>query len=426
MAKVSLIIRSHRKNLKGQSSILVRVTSKDKSCFFGTGVAVRHEDWNTRDEMIKKSVPGHTGLNAILTKRRLEIEQIVIHLRLSDKDATIDAVREEYRKRTAPIESVSLPPVKTFLEYWDEFMEYQVTVNLIAEGTQKQYAATRKQIVAFQEYSGRTLTLEDIDVKFGDQLKFYLFNKKSASNTVGGRLKHVKVLMSWAVENKFTNNMEYKRIRKPSNRTDIIALSQSQLDKIFTIDLSGEPRLQKAQHLFILAATTGLRYSDIIRLSPAHIKGDVIVLVTKKNDKALRIPLNTYSKSILEMYPDGLPKLSNPVINRYLKEIGIRCKFFEEVEISKYKMGIRTQQKVPLYSLVTFHTGRRSFISQSLMRGLRPHEVMAISGHSTFGAFQRYLHASDQQLMNSVASAWNTAPELPAEKQSGPQGNTEN
>src|SRR5688572_27754856 len=178
MAKVSLILRGHRTNQKGQSSILVRVTSKDKSCFFGTGIAARREDWNVRDEMIKKSVPGHTGLNAVLTKRRLEIEQIVIHLRLSDKDVTIDSVREEYRKRTAPIESVALPPVKTFLEYWDEFMEYQVSVNLIAAGTHKQYAATRKQIAAFQEYSGRTLTLEDIDMKFGDQMKFYLFNKK--------------------------------------------------------------------------------------------------------------------------------------------------------------------------------------------------------------------------------------------------------
>jgi site-specific recombinase XerD len=374
--------------------------------------------------MIKKSVPGHTGLNAVLMKRRLEIEQIIIHLRLSNAEVTIDAVREEYRKRTAPAEVIQ-KQVKNFLEYWDLFLQHHVTVNLIAEGTVKQYGATRKQIAAFQEYSGRTLTLEDIDTNFGDQFKFFLFNKKCSNNTVGGRIKHIKVLMNWAVENKFTSNQEFKRIRKPSNRTDIIALTQAQLDKMFTIDLSSEPRLQKAQHLFILAATTGLRYSDVIRVAPAHIKGNVIVLTTKKNDKALKIPLNDYSKSILEMYPDGLPKLSNPVINRYLKEVGIRCKFFEEVEISKYKMGIRTQQKVPLYSLITVHTGRRSFISQSLMRGLRPHEVMAISGHSTFGAFQRYLHASDQQLMNSVANAWNTAPVQEPSKSANPQENTE-
>lgn len=214
--------------------------------------------------------------------------------------------------------------------------------------------------------------------------------------------------MNWAFSKGITTNAKFKDFKKPSSETTIVTLTQQQLDTLFYLDLSGEKKLEKARDLFVLGCATGLRFSDYSRISPANIKADFIVISTEKTDAQVRIPLTDYSREILKRYPNGLPRISNVNLNRFLKEVGIRAKFFEEYEVTTYKGGIKQKHHKPLYTLLTTHCARRTFSTQSLARGMQMFDTMRITGHKDVRSFMKYVHVAEPRLHQEVLKAWNT------------------
>jgi site-specific recombinase XerD len=261
----------------------------------------------------------------------------------------------------------------------------------------------------FEKLISSRLTFEAIDQEFSEQFTFYLFSLNNSNSTVGGKIKQVKTFMQWAISKGLTANLKFKGFKKPNNRTDIITLNQEQLNSVFTLDLTMNPRLERIRDLFILGCVTGLRFSDLLRLRPVNIKGNYIQIATQKTDTVVRIPINNYSRAILSRYQE-LPKISNSQMNLYLKEIGRIAGFLEECEITSYKGGHISKITKPLYQLITTHTMRRVFATQSLQRGMQAQDVIRLTGHSSLRTFQAYLHASDQRLESEVAKAWNTIP----------------
>ena len=129
---------------------------------------------------------------------------------------------------------------------------------------------------------------------------------------------------------------------------------------------------------------------------------------TEKTDVQVRIPLNDYSRSIINKYPNGLPTLSNVNLNKYLKEVGIKGKFFEEHEVTNYRGGRKEKFYQPLYQLLTTHCARRTFATQSLARGMMMHDIMRITGHRDVRSFMKYVHVAEPRLQKEVSKAWDT------------------
>lgn len=215
--------------------------------------------------------------------------------------------------------------------------------------------------------------------------------------------------MNWCVNNqKLTMNMAYSKFTKPKSPTQIFTLTHAQLDKLFLLDLSSDVKLERVRDMFCLCCATGLRYSDAVRLQRANIKDDHIIINTKKTNDTAIIPLNDYSRIILNRYPDKLPRLSNQKMNDYLKELGKLAELNEEHEVINYKAGIKGVSKKPLHELLTTHMARRTFITQSLERGMLPSTVMKLSTHKDVKSFNLYINTTKERLKHEVDKAWNT------------------
>ena len=61
----------------------------------------------------------------------------------------------------------------------------------------------------------------------------------------------------------------------------------------------------------------------------------------------------------------------------------------------------------PKYELVTSHMGRRTFVTLSLEKGMRPEIVMKITGHKDYATFKRYIEITSKVKYQEMMKAWN-------------------
>ena len=141
----------------------------------------------------------------------------------------------------------------------------------------------------------------------------YLTNKGYSPNTVGARIKDLKMFMNEAYERNLHTNMDFKKKRfsKPKEETYSVYLNSDELKKIYKCDLSDEPRLDRVRDLFLIGCCTGLRFSDLSLLSSDNIDNveSVITIKTVKTGRTVVIPLHAIVRQILQKYDNELPRV---------------------------------------------------------------------------------------------------------------------
>lgn len=114
--------------------------------------------------------------------------------------------------------------------------------------------------------------------------------------------------MSYAKRGGIKINEGYRDFVIKRQKLEVIALTEKEFYKIYKFDLSNNARLERVEDVFCFSCMVGNRYSDLAQLRRYHIKGDAIVLTTKKTKKAIETQLNTIAKTILKKYAsDDLP-----------------------------------------------------------------------------------------------------------------------
>lgn len=189
-------------------------------------------------------------------------------------------------------------------------------------------------------------------------------------------------------------------------QNEVVFLTKAELETLLTYDLTAEPRLARVRDMLVFACATGLRYSDFSRLTADNIHGDELRVQTQKTRDRLVIPLNAYSRAVLERYPTGFPKLSQQKFNDYVKELGQHCGFDTPVSVVEHRGGKQIQSWVAKYTQLSSHTGRRTFISQGLERGMPTAVMMTFTGHKDYATLSRYIKVEDQLKREQMEKAW--------------------
>lgn len=160
--------------------------------------------------------------------------------------------------------------------------------------------------------------------------------------------------------------------------------------------------------MFIIACTTGLRYSDIETLQSEHINyGEgVIQRIQHKTNQSVHIALNPLLVKMLKENHGELPKpICNQDFNRYLKELFAEIGLDRTVQISHVigKKRVVTDHK--LHEIASSKMGRR-YLCSSLAGKVPDRVIMAMSGHHSKDAFRAYLCDTQKQERAAVMSVW--------------------
>ncbi len=270
----------------------------------------------------------------------------------------------------------------------------------------------KNHLLEYERVSRRAIEFDTIDMTFYYGFTDYMTKVKKANiNTIGKLITNIKVVMREALEFGYTSNMifTHRKFRSAAADTDMVYLNTKEISEIGKLDLSEDQRLERVRDLFLVGCYTGLRFSDLSRLSTDAIDNDILCVTQVKTGDPVHIPLRLEVKTIIDKYDGKFPEpISNQKFNQYLGEVCAKCELLQkEVSIQTFTGGKRISIVKPKHKFITSHTARRSFATNEyLARDLQPAEIRAITGHKTDKSFYKYIRTTPRENAENVAKKW--------------------
>ena len=140
-----------------------------------------------------------------------------------------------------------------------------------------------------------------------------------------------------------------------------------------------------------------MRFSDGVRISKRWVNNGFLNIHTQKTDEKISIPIHPILKEILDKYDYDLQvlKISNQKFNKGVKELCFEAGIVQEVEVVRYEGSTRKYLAIPKYQLIASHTGRRTFITNSILAGIPLSVIQKITGHRKLTTLQKYVDIAD-------------------------------
>jgi integrase len=308
-----------------------------------------------------------------------------------------------------------------------DFMEKYILdhTSTRVKGSLTVYKSVLNHLKAYQDATRDRVRFDSIDYAFFQRFQTFLIHREKVdikgnrspmlnNTTIAKALSTLKTFLNYAKMQGVKVNDGYGAFVIKKEKLEVIALEQEEFDAILKLDLSDNLRLDRARDLFCFSCATGLRYSDVAQLSRAHIKGHLIELIITKTKTELTIPLNPISWEILKKYEGNerpLPVISNQNLNYYIKEVCELAGINSPQEIVRYR-GVKKEVVIyPKFELIHFHTGRKTFCTLSLEKGMSAEEVMETSGHSDYRSFKRYVNITEKRKVVVMRKSWGAIPD---------------
>jgi integrase len=119
------------------------------------------------------------------------------------------------------------------------------------------------------------------------------------------------------------------------------------------------------------------------------------------------VPLRPEAVIVVEQLLTGKVRaITNQKLNNYLKELGQLAGIDAPVEVIRFRGGVRESTTVAKWERLGCHTGRRTFVTLSLERGLRPETIMKVTGHRGWKSFQRYVNVTSDAVEREFRLSW--------------------
>jgi integrase len=399
MAAVTFYLNKNKIDKRGRAPIILQFDHDKKRFKYYTGEKIDPNYWSkSKNSFIKSSYNDDSILNDYLQKLERRIYDIVRKLKDANRTISPELVKAEFLKDNNQNYN------NTFFPLFGEYLKACESTKVY--GTIKNYKNALHYFNEYKNHSGFDFEFERLNMAFYDSFVQYLITeKKLANNTIGRVIKILKTFLNWTVEKGIHTNLDYKKFKIWEEKIEIIYLTDQELKTVYNKEIENKA-LARARDLFCFGCFTGLRFSDVAELGKSNIENGIIQIRTQKTKDLLSIPLIPQAEEILKKYDYEMPTLTNQKLNKHLKELGKLCEINQPVSIQRYRGAKRIDEKIPKYDLITTHTARRTFITLSLEKGIRPEVVMSITGHKDFKSFSAYIKIVDNVKKDELLNAW--------------------
>jgi len=299
----------------------------------------------------------------------------------------------------------------TFIEYFIKNIapqrKHEKTGLLLSSNLIQQFNATNNLLKEyFKTQKNQDLYFQEIDNTFKDNFISFLQKKDFYLNTVG---KHIRVLKS------MLNSAppDLKVLSSHSNfpvfteETDNIFFTAEEINKLWEFDFSKQTHLEKVVHWFIILCWTGARFSDLNKVIKVK-KGDKYIRYKQQKTKTkVVLPIHDMVRKVFEKYDYKVPTpISNQKFNDELKIAVKAVGFTENIEINR-TIGNKVISTIfEKHQVVSSHTGRRSFCTNSFISKIPTLYIMKASGHKTEKSFLKYIKMTEEEHAEKMAVEW--------------------
>jgi len=397
-----------------KSAISILISFRGKTYRRSVGESVIVKMWNNSKKRAKVTADYSHGndINDVLMKWETAALKTITHFKEyfhapTKEDFFTQLDKEYYKDDTTTNEVV----------YFTQYIEMYIERHRGVKKGIKKYISTLNKLTSYEKENKKRLRFEDININFYNDFQRWIYKQNYSDNYFGTFIKIIKQTYREARlvdELHNLNSIERKEFVAINKSTESIYLSESELLKIFRLDITPElilkhfPKManisiqRKIKSLllvrerFLIGAYTGLRVSDFGRLNEMNI-GKHIRIKTAKTGSDVVIPIHPIIQEILDNGFNPNIKISDTKINAHIKEIAMLAEINEKVLIHK-SIGGKTKQEVcEKYKLVCTHTARRSFATNAYKAGVPTIAIMKITGHTKESTFLRYIKVSAEE-----------------------------
>lgn len=312
-----------------------------------------------------------------------------------------------FEKLDEPFENKIAP---SFFVSFQEFIDSNRSTKAIS--TTKNYISTLNFFKDFQEHKNFQLRFDNINIEFYEKFRDYSFEeRKTLNNYFGKIIDGLKTFMKWSYERGYHDNLEFKKFKSIQNTIEVIYLTMDELMSLYNYQFESK-RLEHVRDFYCFGCFTGLRFSDLKKLKESNVYDEHLLLnIQKTKTTDHKIPLNNFAKAILAKYEntlhEPLPKISGQKFNKYIKEccqiVGINT----PINTTRHIGNKRIDKVQPKYELITSHTARKTFVTNSLILGMKEMVVRNITGHKDEKTFKRYVEIAEDFKKKEMDNTWN-------------------
>ena len=322
------------------------------------GISVLAKDFDVKNQRVRLRHPNSNDYNLIIEKKLADINTIEINYRLQGKVVSLESLMEDLSNPTARID---------FIQFWTDEMERQR--GMIGAGTFKQQNSSLSKVRTFKN----PILFYEINSELIEDLKSYWKKKGNNANTIATLVKNVKKYLNIAKKRGINYPVEFSDIKNGAFKGNRTFLSEDEIKRLYNYycDKYCHQSYKEIIGMFLFCCFTGIRYSDVIKLTQENIIENTLVFTAEKTGKFQRIRLNQAALKFISNKKDLFPKYANEYVNRELKLIA---------------------KATGIEKVLTFHVSRHSFATNFLIRGGRVEHLQKLLGHSKIEDTMIYVH----------------------------------
>ena len=365
--------------------IYIALYDKDQTEIIATGgQRCSKDDWNKKEHM-PKDQDGEVFY--AIEKVKKAVQKVKQLMEATDQPVTPFTLKQAYlqglkqkeekQHHQDKKEKINLTSISSLVDKWTK-----TGLDNYKPLTQK---AIKHSLKGFKEYlknSGQpNLERKELNADIITAYARHLQVKKKYKDSTHGRfMKHLRWFLKFIkYDNSPISEIKVRSV-KPTQR-NIIHLTSSELTKLELVDVSFSSELQKAKDMFLLGCYTGLRISDLKRISRHRLENGSIELTLTKNSTKVSIPLLAQTNAILQRYDSSAPKISEQKVNEAIKKVCAKAEIDAPTFFKSVKGGVLIEKLHPKHELITTHCAGKTFISLAGKRwNLTPVNIAAIVG----------------------------------------------
>ncbi|HYG21008.1 MAG TPA: phage integrase SAM-like domain-containing protein, partial [Ohtaekwangia sp.] len=345
MAFSCKIILSERPKLDKSRAVYLQAIIDRARALVPLGFYLKEEYFDARRQVVKSTHPNSKDFNTEFMAAIAKANTIASRFRMEERLLTPDEFRNEYQEPSSKLDVIKFIRSEVEMKKTEMAKNTYSTRNVLIsklEGFHKLHKKKLGPFIAFQQ-----LTPDVVQ-----QFKNYLAAIGNQPPTIHKQLKYLKQYLSTAEKKgiRFKDPFVVQKIRHfRSNKLALTQMEVDRLEKYFDSDHC-PPSHRKLLRYFLFSCYTGLRISDVKRITWNNIHDDLLIFQPKKgednNPKEVTVPLGTKDWKFMPVPQKGNYKIfetfAEATSNRMLKVIAA----LDEVQIKKK---------------VTYHTSRHTF-----------------------------------------------------------------
>lgn len=392
MATIKLLLKKNKKTSEGLYPLYIRVIKDRKPRFISIGIKLEKNQWDEDSQRVKKNHPNSSRMNAIIAKKRAEVESEILDLELEDKPLSKDTFNAV--KGKAKLD---------FFKYSEDYL-----AKLESKGKPGTYRRAKYTLEKLKTYHGnRPLPFSELSVSYLKNYEKYLADVlENKTNTIHSNFRIIRTVLNNAVNEdlmKRDKNPFYK-FKMKTAPTERAYLTEEELQAMEDLKLKEGTNVFDHRNMYIFAAYVGgLRVSDILQLKWKNFDGTHITVNTKKTGSVVSIKLPKRALEILELYQPEKSKPNSfifPSLKSNFDKLTPDAQHLATASATALiNKNLKTiAEKADIKKSVSFHTSRHTFGTRALRKGMRIEYVSKLMGHSRIAQTEAYAKIVNEEL----------------------------